>query len=473
MILMNTSVLACRSKDDPQDASSRMYAMVDLFAGCGGLSLGFENAGFTSVFVNELNEDAIRTYLKNRRYSLGGMDFSENPDLHCNDAQELQGKRLDQLQADLASLPELGFAIDRTASKNAGGGSNLDIVTGGPPCQGFSGIGHRRSYSVDKKNLPSNHLYGRMAEIIRALRPRTFLFENVRGLLNSRWEREGSDFIWPDVLAEFRRIEGYEVRWKLVYARDYGVPQNRPRVLMVGVRKDVLASTKRLNPAAHPEDAVLCGFLPAPAPNEYPHLEELLSDLVDPTIPDILRAQSFASGPFETTRYPRAPQSSIQKQLRTPPRHWPDGKCVPLTDHEYSKHKANIVEKFDAMLASGGEIPEEHQTRKFSQRLLRRQWGNQGPTITATTLPDDYVHYSQPRILTVREWARLQLFPDWYQFMGKRTTGGLRRAGNPQEGLFDREAPKYTQIGNAVPVGLAERVARHLRGILDDALGKG
>jgi len=105
----------------------------------------------------------------------------------------------------------------------------------------------------------------------------------VRGLLNSRWEREGSDFIWPDVLAKFRRIEGYEVRWKLVHARDYGVPQNRPRVLMVGVRKDVLASTKRLNPAAHPEDAVLCGFLPAPAPNEYPHLEDLLSDLIDPT----------------------------------------------------------------------------------------------------------------------------------------------------------------------------------------------
>src|SRR5690606_36763444 len=142
----------------------------------------------------------------------------------------------------------LRFVIDRTASKKAGGGSNLNIVTGGPLCQGCSGIGHRRSYRVDKKTLTSNHLYGRMAEIIRALRPRTFLFENVRGLLNSRWEREGSDFICPDVLAEFQRIEGYEVRWKLVHSRDYGVPQNRPRVLMVGVRKDVVASTKRLTP---------------------------------------------------------------------------------------------------------------------------------------------------------------------------------------------------------------------------------
>jgi DNA (cytosine-5)-methyltransferase 1 len=87
-------------------------------------------------------------------------------------------------------------------------------------------------------------------------------------------------------------------------------------------------------------------------------------------------------------------------------------------------------------------------------------------------MPDDYVHYSQPRILTVREWARLQLFPDWYRFTGKRTTGGLRRAGNPREGIFDREVPKYTQIGNAVPVELAERVGLHLKQVLDIALGE-
>jgi len=86
-------------------------------------------------------------------------------------------------------------------------------------------------------------------------------------------------------------------------------------------------------------------------------------------------------------------------------------------------------------------------------------------------MPDDYVHFSQPRTLTVREWARLQLFPDWYRFMGKRTTGGIRRAGNPREGIFDREVPKYTQIGNAVPVGLAERVGKHFKVILEDALG--
>ena len=133
-----------------------------------------------------------------------------------------------------------------------------------------------------------------------------------------------------------------------------------------------------------------------------------------------------------------------------------------LLEQEYSRHRPHVVKKFLHMQKNDGQIPDELLTKKFAQRLLPEIWDNRGPFITTTSLPDDYVHFSQPRSLTVREWARLQTFPDWYQFSGNRTTGGARRAGNPSLGIFDREVPKYTQIGNAVPVRLACLIGLHL-----------
>ena len=443
--------------------------MVDLFAGCGGLSLGMENAGFSPVFVNELNHHAMATYLANRSHVLDGVPFSERPELRCNDANDLQGDRLEEMVKDLSRL---GLSFPSLDESNRGEGqSTLDLLAGGPPCQGYSGIGHRRSYAVDKQDLPSNQLYGRMIKIIRRLRPRIFLFENVRGILTSKWTREGQDKIWPDVWGEFKRIPGYAVRFTLVRAADYGVPQNRPRVLLVGIRDDTLLSNFsgliRLN--EDEEDAVKCGFLPKPDPSDAPHLKDLLSDLVDSEAQQILEMQAFSKGKFETKSYPRAAQNALQKKLRKPPAAHAE-RLGELTEHEYSKHALRIVEKFSHMISNKGEIPEKWKTKKFSQKVLPANWGNGRPSITATSMPDDYVHYSQPRILTVREWARLQLFPDWYRFEGKRTTGGVRRAGNPQEGIFDREVPKYTQIGNAVPVELAERVGKHFARILGNGL---
>ena len=118
------------------------------------------------------------------------------------------------------------------------------------------------------------------------------------------------------------------------------------------------------------------------------------------------------------------------------------------------------------MIDHKGKIPPSMKTKKFAQRVLPKFWDAKGPNITATSLPDDYVHFSQPRSLTVREWARLQMFPDWYVFKGKRTTGGTRRAGNPLIGEWEREVPKYTQIGNAVPVELARRIGYNIIKIL-------
>ena len=104
--------------------------------------------------------------------------------------------------------------------------------------------------------------------------------------------------------------------------------------------------------------------------------------------------------------------------------------------------------------------------KKFSQRLLPERWDENGPNITVTGSTEDIIHFSQPRILTVREWARLQGFPDWYQFAGPRTTGGRRRAGDPSKGDWTRDLPKYTQIGNAVPVKLATEIGTHLKKLI-------
>lgn len=408
--------------------------VVDLFAGCGGLSLGLEQAGFETVFVNELNPDAMDSYLLNRR----GTALDE-PRNRAHDVTELTANG--QLSA-----------LARRLRREHG---DVSLVVGGPPCQGYSGIGHRRTFDLHKEEIPSNHLYGHMAKVVQEIAPRAFVFENVRGLLNARWTKGGdSGEIWRDVQDTFRSITvkrgrkalEYDIRPALVFAKDYGVAQNRPRVLMVGIRSDVQLPELKSKVAG--------GFLPT-GTGGAPNLEDLLGDLEDPL---------WTPG-GATDRYPLDPKHEIQEALRTHNGHM--AACGdPLTEQEYSAHTEAMLEKFRYMIRNKGEIPEAMQTKKFAQRVFPRQWGPNGPSITATSLPDDYVHFSQERTPTVREWARLQMFPDWYQFSGKRTTGGRRRAGDPSIGQWTRDVPKFTQIGNAVPVELARQVGIHLRELL-------
>lgn len=423
-------------------------SVVDLFAGCGGFGLGLEQAGFKPIFVNELNDDARATYISNRmaNHPHFARDLDQASWLNrfsSSDARKMVSKRgyLDDLQ----ELFGAEFGIE------AGG---IDLIVGGPPCQGFSGIGHRRSYAVEKKGLPSNHLYKDMARIVGHLRPRAFVFENVRGLLTGRWTADGEKGeIWRDVKRAFTRIGEYVLAAELVYARDFGVPQNRPRVLLVGIRQDVIGHPATTDINHIDGTAVSRGFLPMPRPGLAPNLVDLLGDLVDP---------AYENG-GSTVAYPSKPHNELQRLYRTRPDGSVAGKGSSLTEQDYSNHRLEVAAKFSAMLCGS---PYE-ATKKFAQRVLPAIWQpGKGPTITATSLPDDYVHFAQPRTLTVREWARLQGFPDWYQFKGKRTTGGLRRAGNPIEGIHFRELPKYTQIGNAVPVQMAHAIGAHLAGIL-------
>jgi len=407
---------------------------VDLFAGCGGLSLGLEEAGFDPVLFCEINKDAASTYLANRK-KVGYFQYSD-----------ISGLTNEKIERHLSFWEENGI-------------DDVDLVCGGPPCQGYSGIGHRRTFKLDKQDIPSNHLFKEMVRVIQAIRPRMFLFENVRGLMVSRWKKDGKKGeIFEEVLKTLCSIEGYGVRWQLVYAKDYGVPQNRPRLLIVGVRDDVML----LPPAKKDEagnvlmSAVVDGLLPKGG-GCPPDLIDAFGDLVDP---DYLSKRV-------TDRYPSGAKTPFQKEIRAEPGGKIARKGDLLQEQEYSQHADRIREKFQHMIDHGGEIPEHMKTKKFAQRVLPARWRDGGPNITATSLPEDYVHYCQPRSLTVREWARLQTFPDHYLFKGPRTTGGRRRAGDPGKGIWDRDVPKYTQIGNAVPVRLAHQVGATFAEILN------
>jgi len=399
---------------------------IDLFAGAGGLSLGLEQAGFEPVFVNEIDEKALKTYFSNRKkYFPDGL---KNESSYLKDIESLTTEKL--------------VEIDHYLSSKSAGKKSIDLIVGGPPCQGFSHMGYRRSHSVQKKDIPSNFLFLKMVEFVDFFQPKVFLFENVRGIKTSRWNGpQDKQTIFDDILQTFNKLEKYHVHdWELK-AYDYGVPQNRPRVFVIGHRKDLGLPKDTFK--AHPPVVI----------KPPPDLEVLLGDLEDP---------NYINGK-ETKEYTSKP-NKVQKEYRKPK--------TSLLEHKYSGHKQEVIARFRAMIklknnetltTKEKEILKDYKTnsKKFSQKVLSARWETK-PNITVTSMPDDYIHYSLPRTLTVREWARLQGFPDYYVFYGKRTTGGIRRAGNPRKKIYNRELPKYTQIGNAVSVGVARAIGKYI-----------
>lgn len=432
----------------PLSPAAAPLTLVDLFAGSGGLSLGLELAGFAPVFVSEIDRSAMETYLINRTARFPHL---REPECRVADIAGVTGDP-HRLTDTVRVLRSVSSTVKRDGWARAR--EEIDLVVGGPPCQGFSRIGHRRTFrELSRSEVPSNHLFEHMARFIEASRPRMFLFENVRGLKSGRWTPHGSKGeIWSDVRARFRSIDGYHVRDTDLLAREYGVPQHRPRVFLVGIRGDVAQTVGwRSNSAA-----VADGLLPEPTRQPAWDPVDFLGDLVD------VDYRTKAA----TTRYPTEATTEAQCWYRRDACGRVARQGALLTDHAYSQHSAAVVAKFEFMLANRGAIPAEYRTRKFAQRVLPARWPSGRPNVTATSLPDDFVHFAQPRILTVREWARFQTFPDDYEFAGPRTTGGRRRAGDPAVGDWTREVPKYTQIGNAVPVLLAKAIGDHFRTLL-------
>ncbi len=392
---------------------------IDLFAGCGGLSLGLYNTGrWDGVFALEKNAEAFETLRFNlieRRNHFIWPDWLPQTSLDIN------------------------YVISHFSSELRELRGKIDLVAGGPPCQGFSTAGRRDE--SDKRN----QLIHSYIKFIRLVQPKVIFFENVRGFTlkfdkNKLKGRIYSEYV-QKLLARSSPKHGYfgyEVYGKLVNFSEFGIPQKRTRFILVGVRKD-----RKINysPASFFEllEENKYSFLEGKNIGVRNTLQDAISDLVKQNIVSCPDSKSFYAGLYNL------PSSNYQKLLRH------DYDNIIPDSHRFAQHRPNTVRKLKLILLEAEKnrtvsrrLKEKLNIKKHTIIPLARNC--QAPTIT--TLPDDYIHYSEPRILTVREHARIQSFNDWYEFKGTYTTGGENRK---------MSVPRYSQVGNAIPPLFAEQ----------------
>ena len=410
---------------------AKMKNFIDLYSGCGGLSLGLMNSGWTGLFAIEKDRFAFETLKHNL----------------------VDGKATFSHQWP-AWLPKENIDIRRFINSYRKQISELrgsvDLIVGGPPCQGFSLVGAR------KKSDPRNSLFRHYLEIVTLVRPKFLLLENVKGISiefgktkrNKKKKKKGcSAKPFSEHIREKLEEIGYTVYPDLIKAVDFGVPQHRPRYLMIGVDRQAVAGVSLPNPFSllreMREEYLLSKGL---KPNEPVTVKQAISDmetagrkLID--CPDSER--------FKQSEY-GAPRTTYQKLM-----HGTLNGTAP-NSLRLARHAVQTVERFELIQKTcrhGVQLSNEDRKRLGLNKHVIVPLAKDAPSHTLTTLPDDLLHYSEPRILTVREYARLQSFPDWFEFRGKYTTGGKKRK---------KECPRYTQVGNAVPPLLAEAIGQVL-----------
>lgn len=351
----------------------KKYTVLDLFCGCGGLSKGFEMAGYKILLGVDFNEPALKTYARNH-------DGSKT------------------LCADLSDV-ETFNKIDSLIE-----GKSIDVIIGGPPCQGFSLTGPR-NFEDDR-----NKLYLAMVETVRRYMPRAFMIENVPGMA-TLYKGE----VKNEIIERFTQI-GYTVSCKIVCAADYGVPQMRKRLVFIGL-KDNRVSFSFPEPTHAPENYVTC--------------EQAISDL--PSLENELGG--------DISEYEFEPRTPYQQLMR--------GNCNVLHNHKAIDHK-QFVKDTIALVPDGGnykDLPKGvGESRKFNMAWTR--YRSDKPSRTIDTGHRNNFHYKWNRCPTVRESARLQSFPDDFVFLGTKTQQ-------------DR------QVGNAVPCLLAKAIGAQLCKYLD------
>lgn len=402
---------------------------IDLFAGCGGLSLGLHQAGWHGLFAVERSPMAFGTLKHN---------LIDGPAKHY----ELWPEWLPKEACSIQKLTK-----DYRAKLRALRGT-VTLIAGGPPCQGFSYAGKRQ------KHDHRNQLYRSYMEVVKLVRPKLVLLENVTGIA-SGFEKKRSGRLGRPPEPYSKRIERalgklrYNVRDIEVLASDYGVPQSRVRFIAVGINKDLFPEGTEAPDLRKILDDLRLSFL---ASHGLPHdkavsCSDALSDLEqdEQRLADCPDTKNYKSGTYATatTGYQRLMRGTIAND-------------VIADSHRFVKHRPNIVARFSKILDEcrrGKNLSDTFRKENGIKKACIVPLDPKKPSSTLTTIPDDMIHYSQPRVMTVRECARLQSFPDWFAIRDKYTTGGSRRKV---------ECPRYTQVGNAVPPLLGEALGRAL-----------
>ncbi|WP_084183350.1 DNA cytosine methyltransferase [Nevskia soli] len=399
-----------------------MKTFVDLFAGCGGLSLGFQRAGWQLEFAIEGHKDAFSTYRTNL--------------LERASAQVNWPSWLPKQAHDIVNFIE----EHRERLRQLAG--QVEIIIGGPPCQGFSTNGRRR------QDDPRNQMVKSYLELVSLLKPRMVLIENVRGFTSM--PHDENETFSQFVLGALDRL-GYDTWSELLTASDWGVPQRRPRFFLVAVKKGLLRGVNPFQRLRTLRKSFLAARgLPFDRPvTASEALDDLRTDGKS-TVPD----PEFGYLGFDTLDYHESgAPSSYGRWAR-------DGIRSQPTDMRLPQHSTLVTKRFEKILKTcpkGHCISPENRRKLGIKKRSTTPMSPELPSPTITTLPDDIIHYAEPRILTVREHARLQSFPDWFKFEGPYTSGGARRK---------IACPRYTQVGNAVPPLLAQALAEMLAGLL-------
>jgi DNA (cytosine-5)-methyltransferase 1 len=465
----------------------RKLTYIDLFAGCGGLSVGLEKTGFHLELAVEKSDMAAETFYHNFIAPI-----RKNEEWNFYRALPLK----EQVPCKLV-VKELRALLDDRQVMAELKHRDIDLVAGGPPCQGFSMAGRRDPR--DKRNqLPWQFL-----EFVEVLSPKAVIIENVVGMRQDfQKHNKGAPFEELQIaLAETGH--GYVVQSVQLNAKHFGVPQHRPRLMILALRKDIANLLPvKLFPDLWKSDYDFVPDLflqrPSLAPvasfnsDKIRTVKHALWDIADEGYSVADSDERYNEEDGQLARCLRAEFSWIPRHLRSSQ----DSRCLP--NHALRSHTDTTVLRFrlyqyfrDAGLpprilhiaatsgktkqgilllsnclrgarlpaiAPDGTILARNKkellqltvrmaTRKHSQRPL--DWNSPSPTILS--LPDDFVHPSVPRTLTVRELARLQSFPDSFEFRAKETTGSLRRRF---------EIPQYTQVGNAVPPLIGEALGK-------------